>query len=45
MNLLTLLVLDSVLQGMGELIRKYLKKKEKEIENVSIKASFISSWY
>jgi len=34
-NLLTLLVLDSVLQDMGELIRKYLQKKRKEIENVA----------
>lgn len=39
MNLLTLLVLGSVLQDMGELIRKYLweekKKRKTEIENVS----------
>lgn len=33
MNLLTLLVLDSVLQDMGELIGKYLWGKK--IENVS----------
>lgn len=31
MNLLTLLVLDSVLQDMGELIRKYLKRNKKKI--------------
>lgn len=30
MNLLTLLVLDSVLQDMGELIRKYLQKQKEE---------------
>lgn len=32
MNPLTLLVLDSVLQDMGELIRKYLQGKEKKKE-------------
>lgn len=30
MNLLTLLVLDSVLQDMGEMIRKYLQKQQQK---------------